>query len=59
MLTREQMISELTKYELVFLAEHPQWLSDTVEFFTKGGFSNWDDAKLTQQYLLKIAEEQT
>ena len=61
MINRQQMIEELTKYELSFLLDtsdsFPKYFDEVVEFFAKGGFISWSDEKLQKKYDLFIAEE--
>jgi len=46
MQTRAEMIYALTKYELEYLRDNPEWLEDTAKFFADGGFERYTDAKL-------------
>ena len=63
MLNRQQMIEELTKYELSFLLDIipdtvPSYFDEMVEFFAKGGFNTWTTEALQKKYDLFIKEEQ-
>lgn len=49
-MTREEKLFALTKYELAFLIESPDWLEDASKFFSEGGFSIYTDEQLNQQY---------
>lgn len=57
--TREQMIVELTRYELDWFRCNPQDenLESLTEFFSNGGFDNVGSADLEEAYNLKITEE--
>ena len=46
MKTRLEMIHALTKYELEYLRDNPEWLEDTAKFFADGGFERYTDAEL-------------
>ena len=54
--TRQQKIHALTRNELVFLIDSPEWLNDTSEFFAKGGFNQLSDVDLDKQYQVAISE---
>ena len=55
-LTRQQQIHALTRNELVFLIDSPEWLKDVTDFFAKGGFNNLDDKELNEHYQISIDE---
>jgi hypothetical protein len=60
MTSRKEMILALTKYELEFVSDldkDHEWFEHTAVFLANGGFNNYDDDHLNQQYVLKIAEE--
>ena len=46
MMTREQMIEALTRFELEYLLDNPELLKDNARFFSKGGFSTQTDQEL-------------
>jgi hypothetical protein len=60
MLNRQELIYELTKYELEWFSQNDddQHLRELADFFAKGGFFGWDDKSLQKKYELFIAEEQ-
>lgn len=55
-MTREQKILALTKNELVFLIESPEWLKDVSEFFAEGGFTKMSDQEINDYYKTAIDE---
>jgi len=54
--TRQEKIFALTRNELVFLIDSPEWLEGVSEFFAKGGFNDLTDAELDQKYRISIEE---
>lgn len=48
--SRHEKILALTREELVFLIDSPEYLKETTEFFAKGGFTNYTDADLDKKY---------
>lgn len=46
MTTRQEMIHALTKFELQYLLDNPEWLDDNAKFFADGGFANYTDERL-------------
>jgi hypothetical protein len=50
MTTREEKILAMTRNELVFLIDSPEWLDDTAKFFAGGGFNAYTDEQLDKQY---------
>jgi len=56
MTTREEKVLALTKNELVFVSESPEWLDDTAKFFANGGFNAYTDEQLNEQYQDAIDE---
>jgi len=52
--TREDMIRDLTKYELSYFLGEPSLVWELTKFFTNGGFSNYPDDQLTELYNDKI-----
>lgn len=49
-LTRAEMIHELTRFELDYLIGDSQTLDELTEFFAKGGFNTYNDQDLQRQY---------
>jgi len=61
MLNRQELIYELTKYELKWFSQNyddDQHLWELSDFFAKGGFITWSDESLQKKYELFILEEQ-
>ena len=60
MTNREELIDELTKYELEWFSQNDddQHLWELSDFFAKGGFITWSDESLQKKYELFILEEQ-
>ena len=56
MTTRKEKILALTKNELVFVSESPEWLDATAKFFAEGGFSAYTDEQLNKHYQDAIDE---
>ena len=56
---REDLIFELTEYELKYLIENhdKHAIVEVAEFFIRGGFSLWSDEQLEKKYNDFIAEE--
>jgi hypothetical protein len=50
MKTRNEMIKEMTCYELGFLIDHTEHLSDIADFFIQGGYSTFSDENLLRLY---------
>ena len=50
MKTRKSMVDALTKFELQYLLDNPEWLDDNAEFFAGGGFANYTDEQLMKKY---------
>lgn len=50
MITREQMVLALTRFELNFLIDNKEWLEDDAVFFAKGGYNSLSDEMLRQKY---------
>jgi len=48
--TREEMIDELTRFELDYLIGDSHVLEEAVSFFSKGGFNTYTDQELKRQY---------
>jgi len=46
MKTRSEMVYALTKYELEYLIDNPEWLEDTTKYFADGGVNTKTDAEL-------------
>lgn len=59
MKTREEMIADLTKDEMQFLAENPDKhnITEVADFFAKGGFNAYSDEQLNEVYALKYGED--
>lgn len=55
-MTKEEKILALTRNELVFLIDSPEWLTDTAEFFAKGGFNSMSELELERHYRTAIDE---
>lgn len=55
--SRENMIRDLTMYELRFFLDNPTMLKDFASFFTNGGFGSYPDDQLTELYNDKILGE--
>jgi hypothetical protein len=49
-LTREVMIRDLTKFEIEYLIGDNHLLNEMIEFFSKGGFTIYDDKHLKTQH---------
>ena len=51
-MNRQTMITELIEHELDYLVNNydRHTLSEVAEFFARGGFSDYSDAKLEKQY---------
>ena len=43
---RQKMIYALTKFELEYLLDNPEWLDDIAKFFIGGGFAKFTDDQL-------------
>lgn len=52
--SREDMIRELTKYELDYFLGEPSLVRELTNFFSEGGFSSYTDEQLTILYNDKI-----
>ena len=46
MIDRKQMILALTRYELQYIQDNPEYLQDVAVFFAEGGFNNHTNAQL-------------
>ena len=53
-MTREEKILALTRYELQYLIDNPEWLDDNAKFFVGGGFTKWTDDELNTKYRLFV-----
>jgi hypothetical protein len=49
-LTNEQMIFELTKFELEYLVGDPYLINEMITFFSNGGFNIYTTEELKRQY---------
>ena len=56
-MTTEEMAKQLTKRELEFLIDHPDWIDHSVSFFIEGGYKQYTDSKIQYMYNRDIAEE--
>jgi hypothetical protein len=54
---RENLIFELTEYELIYLINNENAIVEVAEFFAKGGFNSWTNDQLEKKYNEFIAEE--
>jgi hypothetical protein len=45
-MTREQIILALTRYELEWVIDNPEYKNEVAEFFAQGGFTNLTDEGL-------------
>lgn len=52
--SREDMIRELTKYELDYFLGEPSLVGELTRFFSEGGFSNYPEERLKELYNDKI-----
>lgn len=48
--SRDDMIRDLTKYELEFMMEDPSIMDDLTKFFISGGFNQYDDNVLRDSW---------
>lgn len=51
-MNKNKMIFALLKNELSYLIENNYALDDVCNFLIKGGFNNWNDAEIEQEYNL-------
>jgi hypothetical protein len=58
-MTRDQLIFELTEYELVYLINNDDkhTITEVTDFFANGGFNSWSNKALEEKYRSFIAEE--
>jgi len=58
-MNRENLIFELTEYELIYLIENSDkhTIVEVAEFFANGGFNSWTNEQLEKKYNEFIAEE--
>jgi hypothetical protein len=54
--TRQQMIEDLTNYELKYFIDNPELLSELVMFFSKNGFNSYDENALTNAWNEKFKD---
>ena len=54
--TRQQMIEDLTKYELQYLIDNQESLSEVAIFFSKNGFNLYDEQALLNAWNNKIKD---
>ena len=51
---RQNIIKELTEYELTYLLTNSELLTAMTNFFAKGGFNSYTDEELVKAYDLKL-----
>jgi N-acetylglutamate synthase-like GNAT family acetyltransferase len=57
-MTRQEKIFALTKYELEwFLSNGDNWVKDTADFFSEGGFNKSTDEELDELMRLKWGDD--
>ena len=56
-MTIEEMLIALTKKELEFLQDHPEWIDDSAKFFVEGGWTKYSNEEIEFLYNRDIAEE--
>jgi hypothetical protein len=49
-LTKEQMIYDLTKFELEYLVGDPYLIKEMITFFSNGGFNTYTFEELQRQH---------
>ena len=57
MKTIEQMIFDLTIYELNWFSQNEDQIKDVAMFFSNGGFHVYSEKEIIKQWKLKIEEE--
>jgi len=59
MLDRNQLIKELTRYEVQWLLDqdNQKLVDEVAEFFSTGGYFNWSLEDLLNKYKLQIVED--
>ena len=57
MKTRAEKIFDLTKHELVFLMDSPEYLDDVTKFFAEGAYHAMTKEDLDKCYQLRFEEE--
>jgi len=55
--SREEMIFDLTRFELVFLQDETWAMYDVAEFFARGGFTVWSDEDLSKKWEMHFGSE--
>ena len=56
-MTIDKMVEQLTKRELEFLIDNPEWMDHSVNFFLQGGYKQYTDSKIEYMYNRDIGEE--
>lgn len=56
MKTRAEKILALTRNELMFLVDAPEWLDEVAKFFADGGYHTKTDKDLDECYKFAIEE---
>jgi hypothetical protein len=56
-MTTEEMVKQLTKKELEFLLDNPDWIDHSVSFFIEGGYKQFTDSRIQYMYNRDIVEE--
>ena len=56
-MNREQVVKQLTEFELCFLLNNPDQLDEVARFFVGGGFNNYSDEQLQKIWDAQIKEE--
>ena len=56
-MTTHEMMMALTKKELEFLQDNPEWIDSSVEFFVNGGWSQYSNDEIAFLYNRDIKEE--
>jgi hypothetical protein len=56
-MTIDEMVKQLTKRELEFLLNNPDWIDHSVNFFLEGGYKQFSDSRIQFMYNRDIAEE--
>jgi hypothetical protein len=56
-MSRDNMIRDLTMFELRYFLDHPTLLPEFTNFFKEGGFGSYPDDQLTELYNDKILGE--
>ena len=57
MKTKAEKIFDLTKHELVFLIDTPEYLDEMTKFFAEGAYTAMTNEDLDKCYQLRFEEE--